>query len=64
MKPKDLRDEFALAALPEVIRDAMADIDAGRQLMVRGHLANVDVYIAAVVGNIADAMMAEREKQA
>lgn len=64
MKPKDLRDEFALAALPEVIRDSLADISNGRKPFVGDQLVTVDVYIDHVTGAIADAMMAERERKA
>ncbi len=64
MKPKDLRDEFALAVLPEAFRHAMAEINKGCHLIVKGKKVMAEEYIAALVGEIADAMMAEREKTA
>lgn len=61
MKPKDLRDEFALAALPEVIVGVNADIQNGYTLEVRGEPASEEQYIARVTYLIAEAMMAERK---
>lgn len=61
-KPKDLRDEFALAALPEVIRCSIADLNYGRRFFVKDEPVSMDIYIARLCGDIADAMMAEREK--
>ena len=48
MKEKELRDEFAMAALPGVI-EAVGQID-------------LDVTIATIAYQIADACMKEREK--
>jgi hypothetical protein len=63
MKPKDLRDEFALAALPGVIQ-AMADDMRGNHFAgVRWDGANTfEEAVAVNVAKVADAMMAEREK--
>lgn len=60
MKPKDLRDEFALAALPGVIQAMAADV-RDNQFGVRWDGAHTfEEAVAVNVGKVADAMMAER----
>lgn len=64
MKPKDLRDEFALAVLPGICETATAAQSGGFQLALNGVKLKHDTFCARVAYGIADAMMAEREKTA
>ncbi len=64
MKPKDLRDEFALTVLDRVASDVMDDFNNGFKPTIEGRDGQVTVaeFTAWVCYSIADAMMAEREK--
>lgn len=62
-KPKDLRDEFALAALPTVLEGLIPHFAKGTEFsdgegrkLERGEFLAMEVYA------VANAMMAEREK--
>lgn len=60
---KDLRDEFALAALPGVIQAMAADV-RDNQFGVRWDGASsFEEAVAVNVGKVADAMMAERRSR-
>lgn len=60
---KDLRDEFALSALPEVIRKTMKDVANGRTLLFQNNPVTAATYISIITGDIADTMMAERRSR-
>jgi len=63
MKPKDLRDEFALAALPGCLKLCFEDEREGRTYTdAQGNRMQIPDVVATMCGEIADAMMAEREK--
>lgn len=65
MKPKDLRDEFALAAMPSCAFQVFRDEGKGFEHVDKnGDRLNTPVVIASMAGEIADAMMAERERKA
>ncbi len=59
MKPKDLRDEFAMAAMPPLVELAS---ESGRTFETQGVKIAPSEYVAICAYKIADAMMAEREK--
>lgn len=63
MKPKDLRDEFAIAALPTILEGLIPHFAAGHKAYDNDgkEIYRAD-FIAREVGAVADAMMAEREK--
>ncbi len=65
MKPKDLRDEFALAVLPTILEGFLPHFAAGQKSYdANGNVIARADFIAREVGAVADAMMAEREKTA
>ncbi len=59
MKPKDLRDEFAMAAMPYLVHHALDETSSYEH---GGKKITPSEYVAASAFAIADAMMAEREK--
>lgn len=61
-RPKDLRDEFALAVLPGICSTATEAQAGGYQLLLNKVPLNHDTFCAQVAYGVADAMMAEREK--
>lgn len=64
MKPKDLRDEFALTVLDRVASDVTDDFNKGFKPIIEGRdgEATISEFTAWVCYSIAAAMMAEREK--
>lgn len=62
MKPKDLRDEFALAVVNRVAVDTINDYNNGHELLRDGEPCSPAEFTAWVCYSIAEAMMAEREK--
>ncbi len=62
MKPKDLRDEFAMAALDVAAMDIFENYSHGTLHKRTGETLSAAQYIAVISYEIADAMMAERER--
>ncbi len=64
MKPKDLRDEFAMASINAATQECLDVLSRGASLYdAEGeNEITFSQYIAAGAYEIADAMMAEREK--
>lgn len=60
MKPKDLRDEFALAVLPDVARKVGDALDKGITFTRDDEEIRPEKYVAGECYSLADAMMAER----
>lgn len=63
-KPKDLRDEFAIAALDTAAKDVLENYSRGSFRSSTGEVLSSAAAISVVAYEIANAMMAEREKKA
>lgn len=61
-RPKDLRDEFAMTVLDRIAADTMTDHNSGAKLSINGEPSSPAEFISWVCYQMADAMMAEREK--
>lgn len=60
--PKDLRDEFALAVLPDIAKRVGDALDKGIKFARDDEEIRPEKYVAGECYSIADAMMVERRK--
>lgn len=62
MKPKTLRDEYAMTVLPSLVEGVMQELGGNSIFKVDGEVVEPETFIVLNALRIANAMMAEREK--